>query len=92
MGYLLAKPGFDRFRRRTDYREYGAAPLLGVQGGCFIGHGRSNAKAVKSAIRRAVEFCEAQLDAKIRDQVAELHSQEQRLLEASPGPRTGAAV
>src|SRR5262249_44117195 len=54
-GYPLSKPAFDRFRARTDYTEYGAAPLLGVNGGCFIGHGRSNARAVQSAIRRAVE-------------------------------------
>jgi glycerol-3-phosphate acyltransferase PlsX len=79
-GYLLAKPAFDAFRRRTDYSEYGAAPLLGVNGGCFIGHGRSNAKAIQNAIRRAVEFSTARLDQKIRDKIAELHSQEARLL------------
>jgi glycerol-3-phosphate acyltransferase PlsX len=80
MGYLMAKPAFDRFRQRTDYSEYGAAPLLGINGGCFIGHGRSNARAVQNAIRRAVEFSTAQLDRKIRDKIAELHSQEERLL------------
>ena len=53
LGYQLAKPAFDRFRERTDYSEYGAAPLLGLNGGCFIGHGRSNARAIQSAIRRA---------------------------------------
>jgi glycerol-3-phosphate acyltransferase PlsX len=79
-GYLLAKPAFDRFRSRTDYSEYGAAPLLGVGGGCFIGHGRSNARAVQNAIRRAVEFATAAVAEKIRDKVAELHSQEERLL------------
>ncbi len=47
---------------RTDYAEYGAAPLLGVKGGCFIGHGRSNAKAIRNAMLRAVEFCAAELD------------------------------
>jgi phosphate acyltransferase len=93
MGYLLARPAFHRFRQRTDYSEYGAAPLLGVQGGCFIGHGRSNARAVQSAIRRAVEFSAAELHIKIRDKVAELHSQEARLLHDAearpegPGPR-----
>jgi phosphate acyltransferase len=80
MGYLMAKPAFDRFRQRTDYSEYGAAPLLGINGGCFIGHGRSNARAVQNAIRRAVEFTGARLDYKIRDKIAELHSQEERLL------------
>jgi len=79
-GYVLAKPAFDRFRQRTDYSEYGAAPLLGVNGGCFIGHGRSNARAIQNAIRRAVEFSAAQLDRKIHDKIAELHSQEERLL------------
>jgi len=87
-GYLLAKPGFDRFRRRVDYREYGAAPLLGLQGGCLIGHGRSGPKAMRSAIRRAREFVAANLDHKIRIKVAELHSQEEKLLgDRKPVPR-----
>jgi len=80
LGYLMAKPAFDNLRRRTDYREYGAAPLLGVEAGCFIGHGRSNARAIHSSIRRAVEFVAADLAAKIRDKVEVLHSQEERLL------------
>ena len=80
VGYLFAKPAFDAFRKRTDYSEFGAAPLLGVNGGCFIGHGRSNAKAIQNAIRRASEFSAARLDQKIRDKIAELHSQEARLL------------
>jgi glycerol-3-phosphate acyltransferase PlsX len=82
LGYLMAKPAFDNLRRRTDYREYGAAPLLGVGAGCFIGHGRSNAHALHNSIRRAVEFTTADLAAKIRAKVAELHSQEERLLGA----------
>ena len=80
LGYQLAKPAFDRFRERTDYSEYGAAPLLGLNGGCFIGHGRSNARAVQNAIRRATEFSNARLDRKISDKIAELHRQEERLL------------
>ena len=82
LGYSLARPAFESFRRRVDYREYGAAPLLGVEAGCFIGHGRSNPRAIRNSIRRAVEFCEADLHNKIRDRVAELHSQEKRLLDA----------
>lgn len=79
LGYLLAKPAFDRFRQRVDYSEYGAAPLLGIGGGCFIGHGRSNPRAIQSAIRRAVEFTNAQLDRKIGEKLAELHSHEHEL-------------
>lgn len=42
-----------KLRRRLDYSEYGGAQLLGVDGICVIGHGRSNARAVFSAIRAA---------------------------------------
>lgn len=83
LGYLLARPAFARFRKRVDYREYGAAPLLGVEGGCFIGHGRSNPKAVRNSILRAVEFCEADLHIRLRDKVADLHDREDRLLRLS---------
>ena len=79
VGYLLAKPAFERFARRVDYREYGGAPLLGVEGGCFISHGRSNPKAIRNSIRRAVEFCGADLHNKIRDKVADLHREEDRV-------------
>jgi glycerol-3-phosphate acyltransferase PlsX len=72
LGYLLAKPAFDHLRRTTDPNEYGAAPLLGVQGGCFIGHGRSTALAIRNSIRRAVEFCEADTHRKIGEKMAEL--------------------
>ena len=83
LGYLLARPAFNSLRRRTDYREHGAVPLLGVRGGCFIGHGRSNPKAIRSAIRRAVEFVRADLHTKIELEVAELHAQEERLIGAA---------
>ncbi len=83
-GGWLARPAFLNFQRRTDYAEYGAVPLLGVPGGCFIGHGRSNAKAIRNAILRAVEFCDAELHAKIRDKVAVLRAEEARLAAESP--------
>ena len=79
LGGWLARPAFVAFKRRTDYAEYGAVPLLGVAGGCFIAHGRSNAKAIRSSIQRAVEFSVAELHVKIRDKVAELHTAEARL-------------
>ena len=44
MGFLLSKDAFRSFKKRLDYSEYGGAPLLGVNGACFIGHGRSNAQ------------------------------------------------
>ena len=59
-----------------DYSEYGGAPLLGVNGGCIVCHGRSNAKAIKNAIRVARDFAVNQMDVKIRDKISELHTHE----------------
>ncbi len=89
LGYVLAKGAFERFRERTDYTEYGGAPLLGINGGCFIAHGRSNAHAVQNAIRRAVEFSNARLDHKIRSKIAELALQEERRLDGRQGVEAG---
>ena len=80
LGYFLARPAFEALRRRTDYREYGAAPLLGVNGGCFIGHGSSNETAIRNSVRRAIEFVAADVHHKIRATVAELHAEEDRVL------------
>jgi glycerol-3-phosphate acyltransferase PlsX len=55
LGGLLAKPAFGRVGKMLDPSETGAAPLLGVDGLVFIGHGRSDAKALISAIRVARE-------------------------------------
>jgi len=91
VGGWLARPAFANFARRTDYQEMGAVPLLGVQGGCFIGHGRSNAKTMRSAIRSAAEFCEAELHLKIRDKIAQVHAEEQRLAAEGAGAPAAAA-
>ena len=56
VGYLLSLRAFRRFRKRVDYSEYGGAPLLGVNGLCIVGHGRSSAKAVRNAIAMAHRF------------------------------------
>ncbi|MFC2030332.1 phosphate--acyl-ACP acyltransferase, partial [Chloroflexota bacterium] len=50
MGAMLAKPAFAAVKSRLDYREYGGAPLLGVDGVVIVGHGRSDARAVRTAI------------------------------------------
>lgn len=82
LAFLLGRPALSRLKQRTDYRETGAVPLLGLEGGCFIGHGRSDPKAIRSAVRQAVDYCEAGLLRKIRAKVGELHEQEERLLGA----------
>lgn len=53
LGFLLASGVFMKLKRKLDYAETGAAPLLGVAGYAFICHGRSNSKAIKNALLRA---------------------------------------
>ncbi len=53
IGYLLSAKAFRRFRKRVDHSEFGGAPLLGVNGICIVGHGRSSAKAVRNAVTMA---------------------------------------
>jgi glycerol-3-phosphate acyltransferase PlsX len=55
LGGLLARGAFERVGARLDYSEYGGALLLGVNGIVIIGHGRSNAKAVRNAVRVAMQ-------------------------------------
>lgn len=65
IGYVLSKAAYRDFRKRVDYSEYGGAPLLGVKGATIICHGRSNANAIKNAIRVAAEFAEGRINEKI---------------------------
>jgi glycerol-3-phosphate acyltransferase PlsX len=53
-----AKPSFQSIKKSLDYTEYGGAPLLGVRRIVVIGHGRSNARAIRNAIRSVKEFSE----------------------------------
>jgi glycerol-3-phosphate acyltransferase PlsX len=59
LGGLLARGAFNRIAKRTDYREYGGAALLGVDGVVIIGHGRSDSRAVRSALRVASQAVES---------------------------------
>lgn len=65
LGGLMLKPSFKRLKKDLDYSEYGGAPLLGVNGVVIIGHGRSNAHAIKNAIRVAKTEVEHDIDGKI---------------------------
>jgi phosphate acyltransferase len=70
VGALLARSAFQDFRKRVDYSEFGGAPLLGVKGVCIISHGRSTPKALKNAIRVAVEFASGRINEQIEDELA----------------------
>jgi len=50
-----ALPALNRLRRRMDYAEYGGGPVLGVQGLVVKAHGRSNARAIRSALMVATQ-------------------------------------
>jgi glycerol-3-phosphate acyltransferase PlsX len=69
IGYVLSKAAFSDFKKRVDYSEYGGAPLLGVRGVCIICHGRSNANAIKNAIRVAAEFSEGRINQRIEEEL-----------------------
>ena len=70
LGGLLVRPALQSLRKLLDPSEEGAAPLLGINGLVFIGHGRSNALAIKNAIRVARQAVEANVLAAISDDVA----------------------
>jgi phosphate acyltransferase len=73
IGYVLSRTAFKEFKKRVDYSEYGGAPLLGVKGVCIITHGRSNANAIKNAIRVAAEFAEGKINKHIEAELRNGH-------------------
>jgi glycerol-3-phosphate acyltransferase PlsX len=74
LGGLLAKPAIRRFMKKLDYTEYGGAPLLGVKGVSIIGHGRSNGRAVASAIRIALLAADHRLNERIHEALTHIQA------------------
>jgi glycerol-3-phosphate acyltransferase PlsX len=70
VGFLFSRGALKGLRKTIDYTEYGGAPLLGVRGVCVIGHGRSNAKAIKNAIRVAAGLARARINEKIEQELS----------------------
>jgi glycerol-3-phosphate acyltransferase PlsX len=71
LGGLLVKPALGKIKKLLDPSEEGAAPLLGVNGLVFIGHGRSDENAIKNAIRVAKNAAEAKVVQAMRDGIRE---------------------
>jgi len=69
LGGALIRPRVRQIRDRIDWREFGGAPLLGIDGVAVIAHGRSDARAMKNAIRVARDAVQNELVAKIRAEV-----------------------
>jgi len=70
LGALLLQGTFAGLKKVTDYAEIGGAPLLGLQGVGIVAHGRSNAKAVKNALRAAMAEVEAGLSEELALRIA----------------------
>lgn len=71
-GLLLMSPTFKRIARYVDYAEYGGSLLLGVNGVVVICHGRSNAKAIKNAVRLAAHSVKEGVLDSIKQGVADM--------------------
>jgi len=69
IGYALSKSAYTDFKKRVDYSEIGGAPLLGVKGVCIICHGRSDANAIRNAIRIAADFASSNMNQRIEEEL-----------------------
>ena len=69
VGGALIRPRVREIRDRIDWREFGGAPLLGIDGVAVVAHGRSDARAMKNAVRVTRDAVRNQLVAKIRAEV-----------------------
>ncbi len=64
---MMKKKVFGNMKKQVDYAEYGGAPLLGINGCAIIGHGSSNAKAIKNAIFQAIQYTESDVNTTIEE-------------------------
>ncbi|MBN2483408.1 MAG: phosphate acyltransferase PlsX [Candidatus Omnitrophica bacterium] len=80
VGALLMRSSLQKFKKSTDYAEYGGAPLLGIDGVVIIGHGRSHAYAIKNALKVAQEELKRDLNARIKGRIDEV-SKDSRIRE-----------
>ena len=71
VGALLAKPAFSKVQQMMDPAEIGSAPLLGLNELVFVGHGRSDAKTMVSAIAQAVQAIDADLLPGLKKSISE---------------------
>lgn len=72
VGMSMLKSGLRRLKRLTDWKVYGGAPVLGLNGVVIKAHGRSEARAIRNAIKVAAKAVEGNLTERIRDGVENL--------------------
>ncbi|MCB2358371.1 phosphate acyltransferase PlsX [Clostridium estertheticum] len=76
IGGMLLKPVFKKFKKDFDYKEYGGAAFLGVNGICIKAHGSSDAKAFKNAIKQATIFYDNNVVDKLKLEIEKLTDNE----------------
>ncbi len=69
LGYLLSASSFQNMKKTVDYKNYGGAILLGVNGVAVKAHGSSDAKCFESAIKLAYQMLDLQLMNKLKEDV-----------------------
>ena len=74
LGALLMKPALLRMKKQMDASEYGGALLMGVRAPFIICHGSSKAKAIKNAVRVAIELTQKDVVGRIRKEI--MHDEE----------------
>lgn len=67
LGYLLMKGALKSVVKKTDYDEYGGAPLLGLNGAAIVCHGRASEKAIMNGIRAGAELAATKVHERISD-------------------------
>jgi glycerol-3-phosphate acyltransferase PlsX len=80
LGAWLSKPAFYAIKKRIDPDEHGGVPLLGIKGCCLIGHGKSDAHAIKNGVKAAARFWHSGVNAGIESALRTL---------THPSPATG---
>lgn len=56
----------DDFFNLFNYEDYGGSPILGLNKPVLIGHGISNAKAIKNMLKHAMALCQSDISERIR--------------------------
>lgn len=77
MGAVLLKPVFKELKKKLDYSEYGGSAFLGAKSICIKAHGSSDSKAIKNAIKQAVNCYENKVIDKIKNELEKLEEENQ---------------
>ena len=76
LGALLSKGGLMDMKKRLDYKEYGGAPFMGVDGCLIKAHGSSDSKAIMNAVRQAIAFNEGNVLENIKSSLRKIREDE----------------